>query len=76
MESCKHEVLRLLPGKSNKLRCRHCHLTITEEELGSDCCPECFDVHKVRRSDFEKISTADSETIRYCCEDCGLVIEC
>ena len=76
MESCKHEVLRLLPTGSNKLRCRHCHLTITEEELGNDCCPECLAVHKIRLKDFDKIITADSKTIRYCCENCGMIIEC
>jgi hypothetical protein len=76
MSTCKHEVLTLVPVKSNKLRCRYCHLTITEEELGSGCCPECLEVHKLRRRDFEKIIAADSETIRYCCERCGMLIEC
>ncbi|MCX5894226.1 MAG: hypothetical protein NTZ51_00125 [Proteobacteria bacterium] len=76
MRSCKHEVLTLVPVKSNRLRCRHCHLTITEEELGSNCCPECLAVHKVRRRDFEKIIATDSGTTRYCCEHCGMVIDC
>ncbi|MEI6125952.1 MAG: hypothetical protein WCQ99_05285 [Pseudomonadota bacterium] len=76
MESCKHEVLTLVPATGSKVRCRHCHLTITEEELGSNCCPECLEVYKVRRNDFEKISTPDSGIIRYCCESCGVVVEC
>lgn len=76
MESCKHEVLTMVAAKSSRVRCRHCHLTITEEELGSSCCPECLEVYKVRRKDFEKISTPGSESIRYCCESCGLVVEC
>jgi Zn finger protein HypA/HybF involved in hydrogenase expression len=76
MESCKHEVLTLLTIKGNKLRCRHCHLTITEEELAGSGCPECLAVHKVRRNDFEKITAADSGTTRYCCESCGMVIDC
>jgi hypothetical protein len=62
--------------KSNRLRCRHCHLTISEDELGRGDCPECLEVHKIGRRDFEKISGEDKETIRYCCENCGTVIEC
>ena len=76
MNSCKHEVLTLVQTKQNRLRCRHCHLTITEDELGSDDCPECFEVHEIKRRDFETISTGDSTTARYCCEQCGTVIEC
>ena len=75
MSSCKHEVLTLVPIKNNKLRCRHCHLIISEDELGHDCCPECLEVHKVKRRDFERIVENDN-TIRYCCEQCGAVIEC
>jgi hypothetical protein len=76
MSSCKHAVLTLVPIKDNKLRCRHCHLTIAEDELGSGGCPECLEVHKVRRRDFEKIIVSNSKTIRYCCESCGMVVEC
>jgi hypothetical protein len=76
MESCKHEILTLVPAKSNKLRCRHCHLTITEDELGSNGCPECLAVYKIKRRDFEKVVASDSGTTRYCCENCGLVIDC
>jgi len=76
MKSCKHEVLTLMQPKKTRLRCMHCHLTITEEELGSGCCPECLDVHKARRKDFEKIDGPDTGTTRYCCEKCGLVVEC
>ena len=76
MYPCKHDVLTLVPTKSNRLRCRHCHLTISEDELGNGDCPECLEVHKIGRRDFERISTPDTETIRYCCEHCGTVIEC
>ena len=76
MSHCKHEVLTLVTIKNNKLRCRHCHLTISEDELGSNCCPECLAVHKIRRRDFEKVIPEDSGTTRYCCEQCGAVIEC
>ena len=76
MSSCKHEVLTLVPTKINKLRCRHCHITISEDELGSECCPECLDAHNVRRRDFEKITAENSRATRYCCEHCGALIEC
>ena len=76
MPPCKHEVLTLVAVKSNRLRCRHCHLTISEDELGSGDCPECLEVHRIGRRDFEKITAVDTETIRYCCERCGTVIEC
>jgi len=76
MNTCSHEVLSLAPAAKSRLRCRHCHLTITEDELGSDCCPECLEVHKIRRRDFERVPADDSSLVRYCCEGCGLVIEC
>ena len=76
MHPCKHDVLTLVPTKNNRLRCKHCHLTISEDELGSGDCPECLEVHKIGRRDFEKISNPDTETIHYCCEHCGTFIEC
>jgi hypothetical protein len=76
MKTCKHEILRLVPQKKNRLRCRHCHLTITEDELGTGVCPECFEVHKVQRRDFEEVPAEDSGANQYCCEGCGMVIEC
>ena len=76
MSSCKHEVLTLAPAPQNRLRCRHCHLTITEEELGNGDCPECLEVHEVKRRDFEIVTSQNKKTARYCCEQCGAVIEC
>ncbi len=76
MNSCKHEVITLLEPKKKKLCCRHCHLMISEDELGNGCCPECLDVHKVRRRDFKPVDEPDSETVRYRCESCGMVVEC
>jgi hypothetical protein len=76
MNSCNHEVMTLAPVQKNRLRCRYCHLTITEDELGNDCCPECLEVHKVKRRDFEKLPAEGSGTVRYCCERCGMMIEC
>lgn len=77
MNSCKHKTLALVPLRTHKLRCRHCHLTITEEELGSGCCPECFEVTGEKRRDFETVAADGiSGTVRYCCEECGMVIDC
>ena len=50
MPACSHEVLTLMPPPGARLRCRHCHLTITAQELGSGCCPECLEVYKVQAS--------------------------
>lgn len=75
MGPCRHEVLTLLPVKRSRLRCRHCHLTISEEELQSGDCPECLHVHRKARRDFEKIAPGDGEAVRYCCELCGVVVE-
>jgi hypothetical protein len=68
--------LRLVTDTNRKVRCRYCHLVITEGELGGNCCPECLAVHKVSRRDFEKIVFAESGNVRYCCEGCGAIIEC
>lgn len=76
MDSCKHEILTLVQVKKKRLRCRHCHLTISADELGNGCCPECRDVHKIRRRDFDQLAEDDKDTTRYCCERCGLVVEC
>jgi len=76
MNVCKHEVLSLLPARRNKLQCRHCSLIITEDELGSGCCPECLEVHKVKRRDFATVIAADSSVTRYCCDHCGMIIDC
>ncbi|MCF8069867.1 MAG: hypothetical protein K9L30_14900 [Desulfobacterales bacterium] len=76
MENCKHEILTLVIEKSNKVRCRHCHLTISEDELENGYCPECMEAHNVRHCDFDKVSRPDSPTTRYYCENCGIIIEC
>jgi len=74
MSTCRHEILTLLPQPSAKLRCRHCHLMISESELGEDCCPECLDAHKVRRRDFDRVSAAVTPAARYRCESCGMIV--
>ncbi len=75
MSTCRHEILTLVPPPSAKLRCRHCHLTISESELDADCCPECLDAHKVRRRDFDKVIAAETHAARYRCESCGMIVE-
>jgi len=74
MTSCRHNKLVLLEKRSNKVRCRHCHLTIDEKELRSGYCPECQEVCGVRRRDFEEVKTKDAGAVVYCCEDCGTLI--
>ena len=74
MSNCKHVNLVLLPGQKNRLRCKHCHLTIKAEDLGKNYCPECFEVHGDKRYDFEEVAEDASETTQYRCEDCGLII--
>ncbi|MCP4714163.1 MAG: hypothetical protein GY868_03520 [Deltaproteobacteria bacterium] len=74
--SCKHEILRLVPPTPGKLRCRHCHLVISEQEIGDGYCPECLEVSKIRRKDFDQIEAENAGTVRYCCEGCGMVVDC
>ncbi len=76
MSPCKHNLLILLPEVDNRLRCTHCHLTIKENELNGDYCPECFEMNGIRNYDFHKIQDHENDAIRYRCEDCGVIIEC
>jgi len=75
MVDCKHTVLALMPQPEARLRCRHCHLTISASELGSGCCPECLEVHKARRQDFDEITDPAANRTRYRCEACGLLFD-
>ena len=75
MSLCKHRTLVLLTEEKNKLRCRHCHLKILEDELENGYCPECYEVHHEKRYDFEKIVPEEKESVRYLCEDCGVILE-
>jgi hypothetical protein len=74
MTSCEHQELSLIPSPGKKLRCRHCQLTIDEEELAGGPCPECLEAFGVRRRDFEPVPDAVGHT-RYRCENCGAVID-
>ncbi len=74
MDTCRHQKLVLIKQDKNKLRCTHCHLTINEDELETDYCPECWDAERVKRRDFEKVDQKESETDIYRCEECGAEI--
>ncbi|MGD0822107.1 MAG: hypothetical protein ABSA71_15340 [Desulfomonilia bacterium] len=75
MTSCRHLHLVLLPQQKSRLRCLHCHLTITADELSEGYCPECFEVHGKKQYDFEEVPAIDQEKTRYQCEQCGVIIE-
>lgn len=73
MDVCGHAHLTLLmPEQQTRLRCRHCRLTIAEEEVAGGPCPECLEGGE-RRADFERIEVSTADTARVRCEDCGLV---
>jgi hypothetical protein len=71
---CHHTRLELLPERKKSVRCRHCHLTMDSEDLGDDCCPECFEVSGEKRYDFDEMA-AIGEGARYRCEDCGAIVK-
>ena len=73
MNRCSHANIILIPGSSDRLRCRHCHLTLKADELENGYCPECLAVSGRKRADFEKIE-ADKENIQYRCEECGALL--
>ena len=75
MDSCKHRYLELLPERKKRLRCRHCHLTITADELSDGYCPECFESQGRKRYDFEELKPIKTGKVRYRCETCGVIIE-
>lgn len=73
MTACKHASLELIPERKSTMRCKHCHLTMSADDLGDGYCPECFDSTGVKRYDFELISSGATVT-RYRCEECGVII--
>ncbi|ETW92983.1 MAG: hypothetical protein ETSY1_41235 [Candidatus Entotheonella factor] len=75
MSDCRHLQLVLVRQQKNRLRCRHCHLTIPADELTSRYCPECFESSGKRRYDFDEVADATDGVTRYRCEDCGVMIE-
>jgi hypothetical protein len=75
MTACNHNNLILLPQPQKRLRCRHCYLTITADELGGSDCPECFDKYGIKRNDFEEMTEEKATAAPYRCEECGAVIK-
>ncbi|MBI5740980.1 MAG: hypothetical protein HZA16_09680 [Nitrospirae bacterium] len=75
MTSCRHNTLVLLSGEKKRLRCRRCYLLIKAEELGENCCPECLEERGEKRYDFEEVRAAETDALRYRCEECGVIIE-
>ena len=75
MESCRHLHLVLLPQNKGRLRCKLCHLSITEDELQDGYCPECFEETGKKTYDFVEVQPSGKEKTRYRCEECGAVIE-
>ncbi|MFP4071966.1 MAG: hypothetical protein ACLFTB_07935 [Desulfovibrionales bacterium] len=77
MPACFHKNLVLLvESKKALVRCRHCHLTISKDELGGGYCPECLERQGKRLADFDEVEHEPQPGTRYRCEDCGAVIEC
>lgn len=75
MSACRHLQLVLVRQQKNRLRCRHCHLTIHADELTSRYCPECFESSGKRQYDFDEVADAVDAITLYRCEDCGVMIE-
>ena len=75
MDECRHEILELLPAPASKVRCRHCHLSIAEDELGGGPCPECLEATGRRRREFEPVADAGDVAPVYRCEACGLRVD-
>jgi hypothetical protein len=71
---CTHSKLLLLPQEKQRVRCRHCHLTIKPGDLDADYCPECFEKDGVKRNDFDAVDGEENGVIRYRCELCGAII--
>jgi len=79
MESstCLHQKISFIrPDTKQRFQCQHCHLTITEEELGKNFCPECFEKTGKKHYDFESVTSHLTNNVRYRCESCGIIIEC
>ncbi len=74
MDRCSHKKIVLLPQEKNRLRCRHCHLTIKPDDLDTGYCPECFERDGVKRDDFDEVASEDNGVVRYRCELCGAII--
>ncbi|MBM3222424.1 MAG: DUF4058 family protein [Candidatus Tectomicrobia bacterium] len=76
MSECTHLQLMLLAEQQHdRVRCRHCHLTIKAADLPSRYCPECWEATGRKQYDFEPVVSARTDVVRYRCEMCGVIIE-
>ena len=73
MPPCPHRNLLLLAPPAPRLRCRYCHLTIREDELGGGYCPECYERSGRRRYEFDAV-VGEGRGFQYRCEDCGILV--
>ena len=71
MGTCRHQKLVLVNINKDKLRCKHCHLTINSDELDADYCPECWEAEGIKRGNFEKVEQKAPDSGTYRCEECG-----
>ncbi|MEZ4656103.1 MAG: hypothetical protein R2911_00860 [Caldilineaceae bacterium] len=74
MKDCTHRNLLLLAPPKERIRCRRCHLTLRRDELRQPYCPECYEAHGVRQTDFEEVKESEMQRVQYRCEDCGVLI--
>ena len=74
MSQCKHTHILVIRESSLRLRCRHCHLTIKPEDITDGFCPECYEADGRKRDDFERIESALKSSVRYRCEECGVML--
>lgn len=76
MEGCRHPHILIVKDVSQRLRCRHCHLTLKPDELVHGYCPECYEADGKKHDDFEEIpaSSQDNNPI-YRCEQCGVELK-
>ena len=74
MTSCDHQNLTLLPRQTSRIRCRHCHLTMKAQELGTGYCPECYETSGAKNYAFDEIDGAKESASRYRCEQCGAIV--
>ena len=71
MSRCPHRNILVIIESAQRIRCRHCHLTIKAEELADGYCPECYDNEGLKRYAFEIVGSHDDDRVHYRCEDCG-----
>lgn len=76
MDACRHRNLLLVTPPKDRIRCRHCHLTLKRDELKNGYCPECYAATGVKRFDFDEVAATPSDKVQYRCEDCNITWFC